>query len=269
MALHSTALQPAPGFASHPGYRVDIEPCPKRVRVAFKGETIADSTGVLLIRETAHTPVYYFPPEDVRLDLMARSDHGSHCPFKGDASYRTVEVGGRRAENAVWSYEAPFAECAEIKGYLGFYWDRMDHWYEEDDEVFVHARDPHVRIDVLASSRPVKVVAAGQTLAESRRGLFLFETGLPTRYYLPREDVRMDLLSASETKTECPYKGRADHWSLHHDGGTVADIAWSYADPLPEVAGIKDHICFYDERVDSLLLDGTPQVKPKTKWSQG
>ena len=268
MVIQSTALQSAPGFASHPGYRVEFEPCAKRVRVAFNGETIADSTGVVLLLETACTPVYYFPPEDVRVDLMARSDHGSHCPFKGDASYRTLEVAGRRAENAVWSYEQPYAECATIRGYRAFYWDRMDHWYEEDEEVFVHARDPHVRIDVLASSRPVRVEAAGLTLAESQRGLFLFETGLPTRYYLPRDDVRMDLLSVSDTKTACPYKGRADHWSLHHDGRTTEDIAWCYADPLPGVAKIKDRICFYDERVDSLFLDGVPLTKPKTKWSR-
>lgn len=268
MPIRSTAQQSAPGFASHPDYRVEIEPCAKRIRVAFNGETVADTTGVLLARETGRTPVYYFPPEDVRLDLMVRSDHGTHCPFKGDASYHTLEVAGRRAENAVWSYEQPFSECAAIKGHLAFFWDRMDSWFEEDEEVFVHARDPYVRIDVLASSRRVEVVAAGLTMADSQRGMFLFETGLPTRYYLPPDDIRMDLLSASDTKTACPYKGQADHWSLHHDDGTIEDIAWSYAAPLPEVAKIKDYVCFYNERVDSLFLDGAPLTKPTTKWSK-
>lgn len=258
MTMQSTVRRPAPGFASHPGYQVEIEPCAKRVRVAFNQEIVADSTRIRLLRETAHTPVYYFPPEDVRLDLTVTSTHRSHCPFKGEASYRSLVVADQRADNVIWSYEAPFIESVAIEGYLGFYWERMDHWYEEDEEVFVHARDPHVRIDVLASSRPLKVVAAGLAVAESRRGLFLFETGLPVRYYLPRDDVRMDLLRPSETKTACPYKGRAQHWSLHHDGQVKADIAWSYAEPLPEAGRIKDYICFYDERVDSLFLDGSP-----------
>ncbi len=257
-----------PGYAAHPNYRIETEPCPKRIRVAFGGETIADSTAVLLLHETKHIPVYYFPRADVRLDLLERTAHSTHCPFKEDASYWTVRVGERSAENAVWSYETPYAEVAQIKDHMAFYWDKMDHWYEEDEEVFVHARDPRVRIDILQSSRPVQVVLAGETVAESTRGRFLFETGLPTRYYLPAEDVRMDLLEPTDSMTACPYKGRARYWSARVGGQLFEDVVWSYPDPVPEAARIKDLLCFYNERIESIRIDGKEVPKPRTKWSR-
>ncbi len=257
-----------PGYATHPGYSIETEPCPKRIRVAFGGETIADSTAVLLLSETKHIPVYYFPRADVRLELLERTAHSTHCPFKEDASYWTVRVGERSAENAVWSYETPYAEVAQIKDYMAFYWDKMDHWYEEDEEVFVHARDPRVRLDILQSSRPVQVILAGETVADSTRGRFLFETGLPTRYYLPSEDVRMDLLEPTDGATDCPYKGRARYWSARVGGQVFEDVVWSYPDPVPEAAKIKDLLCFYNERVDAIRVDGHEVPKPRTKWSR-
>ncbi|MFQ5693930.1 MAG: DUF427 domain-containing protein, partial [Nitrospinota bacterium] len=105
----------------------------------------------------------------------------TRCPYKGDASYWTVTAGGRTAENAVWSYEDPIDEVAGIEGHMAFYWDRMDAWFEEEEEVFVHARDPYKRVDVLQSARRVRVVVAGETVAETRRPRLLVETGRPTR----------------------------------------------------------------------------------------
>ncbi len=265
-----TALrQPAPGFAEHPDYRVDFAPCAKRVRVVFGGETIADSTRVMLMRETRHIPVYYFPRADVRFEAMTRTDQASFCPFKGDASYWSIEAGGRTAENAVWSYENPFAETTQIKETMAFYWDRVDAWYEEDEEVFVHARDPHVRIDILESHRPLRVVLGGETLAETTRARFLFETGLPTRYYIPADDARTDLLTPTETRTRCPYKGEAIYWSAEVGGGVFDDVVWSYPAPLNENARIKDYLCFFNERVDEISVDGAPVDMPETKWSKG
>jgi uncharacterized protein (DUF427 family) len=246
----------ASGFAANPDYRIEFLPCPKRVRVVFNGTTIADSCRAMLMRETGHTPVYYFPRADVRTDLMRPTARHSHCPYKGDASYWTLGVGDRAAENAVWSYQAPFEEVAEIKDYLGFYWDRMDHWYEEDEEVFVHPRDPHVRVDVRLSHRPVRVVLGGETIAESRRARFLFETGLPTRYYIPQADVRIDLLEPSATRSACPYKGTAVYWSARLGEARVEDVAWSYPEPLPECAEIAGHLAFYPERVEAIVVDG-------------
>ncbi len=263
MSQASALRRPAPGFAEHPGYRVDFAPCAKRVRVMLGGETIACSTRVMLMRETRHIPVYYFPRDDVRTEAMTRTDHSSFCPFKGDASYWSIEAGGKTAENAVWSYQNPFAETAQIKDAMAFYWDRVDAWFEEDEEVFVHARDPFTRLDVLDSHRPLRVVVGGKTVAQTTRARFLFETGLPPRHYIPEDDVRMDLLVPSETRTACPYKGTASYYSLRLHGKTHEDLAWTYREPLPETARLKGYLCFFSEKVDAILLDS--EALPKRK----
>ena len=163
--------------------RVRLEPNHRRVRVFFGGEAVADSSTTLYLFETGHLPVYYFPRTDVRFDLLEPTSHRTHCPYKGDASYYTVVAGGLRHENAVWAYPDPIDSVPELRDYVAFYWDRADAWYEEDDEVFKHPRDPYHRVDVLNSSRHVQVVVGGVVVAESRRPRLLFETGLPVRYY--------------------------------------------------------------------------------------
>jgi uncharacterized protein (DUF427 family) len=142
----------------------------------------------------------------------------------------------------------------------------MDAWYEEDEQVFEHPRDPYHRVDVLQSSRQVRVEIGGQVVAESRHPRLLFETNLPTRYYLPVEDVRMDLLEATQTSTVCPYKGTASYWRLRGDP-PARDVAWSYLDPIPEIPKIRGLIAFFNERVDALYVDDELQDKPKTPWS--
>ncbi len=258
----------ASGYAANPDYDVHFEPCPKRVRVFLGGEAIADSTGVMRMHETAHLPVYYFPRPDVRLDLLSPSEHSTFCPYKGEASYWTIGAGAQRAENTVWSYQQPFPETAEIRDYMAFYWNRIDSWMEEDEEVFVHARDPYVRLDVLRSRRPVEVRHYGRALARSENALFLFETGLPTRYYLPADDVDMTRLEATATRSRCPYKGEAIHWSLVDGESREEDLVWSYPDPLPECASIKHRLCFPQERVEAILVDDAPIVRPTTKRSK-
>jgi len=257
----------APGYAQHADYRLTLEPCAKRLRVVFGGETIADTTAARLCHETRHLPVYYFPRADVRMDLLTPTARQTHCPFKGDASYWTIAAGGRNAADAVWSYDDPYDEASAFADHMAFYWDRMDAWFEEDEEVFVHARDPYARIDVVASTRPVRVVAGGEVLAATARALFLFETGLPVRYYIPREDVRMDRLTATEKTTRCPYKGTATYWSLAGGDPAFEDIVWSYPDPLAEVGRIKDYLCVFNERADEITIDGEAVARPVTQWS--
>ncbi|MFQ5959186.1 MAG: DUF427 domain-containing protein [Alphaproteobacteria bacterium] len=126
MAQAAGAAKRRSGFADNPDYRVDFAPCDQRVRVVFNGEAVADTGRAMVMNETAHAPVYYLPRDDVRMDLMARTDHHSYCPYKGDASYWTLTVGGTSAENAMWSYEEPYAEVAYIKDYVAFYADRVD-----------------------------------------------------------------------------------------------------------------------------------------------
>ena len=254
-------------FAEHPDYRVRFEPCAKRVRVMASGTAVADTTRVRLMRETGHVPVYYFPRDDLRMDLLERSDHRTFCPFKGTASYWHVTQGADRRENAVWSYETPFEEVAQIKDYMAFYWNRMDAWLEEEEEVFVHARDPQVRIDVLNSKRRVQVTLGGEVVADTTSACFLFETGLPVRYYIPRGDVRAALLEPSDTVTACPYKGRAAYHSLRVGGTHYRDIVWHYPEPVQEASKIKGLLCFFNEKVDSIRVDGKVVAKPQTKWS--
>ena len=148
------------------------------------------------------------------------------------------------------------------------YSDRMDAWLEEDEEVFVHPRDPYVRLDIVASKRPVTVMLGGRKVAESTNARFLYETGLPTRYYLPAEDVDMSVLAATDTRTACPYKGEAIYWLATIGEETFEDIVWSYPDPTPESSHIKDLMCFFNERVDAILVDGEETPRPKTKWSK-
>ena len=217
-----------PGFKTNPDYRIVFERSPRRVRVKFNGETIADSSAAHLLFETRHLPIYYFPRADVRMELLRATEHHTYCPYKGTASYWSIAAGGRVSENAVWGYPEPFDEVAAIKDYVAFYWDRVDAWFEEDDEIFVHARDPYKRVDVVNSSRPVKVTVGGVTVAETRRARFLFETRLPTRYYIPPEDVRMDLLVPSEKVTSCPYKGTARYYSVR-----IASSFFFLSFPIP------------------------------------
>jgi uncharacterized protein (DUF427 family) len=142
----------------------------------------------------------------------------------------------------------------------------MDSWFEEDDEVFVHPRDPYHRVDVLNSSRHVKVVVEGEVVAETHRPRLLFETGLPTRYYFPKLDVRLELLEPTDSVTACPYKGQARYWSVRVGDHVVKDLVWSYPTTIPECPKIENLLSFYNEKVD-LYVDGELQVRPKTPWS--
>ena len=259
--------KPSPGFAKAPDYRVGFEPTPRRLRVEFNGEILADTLDGRVLLETKHVPVYYFPQADVHMELLTPTDLTTFCPFKGEASYWTLSAGGRTAENAVWSYTDPYAETRAIRDYLGFYWNKMDHWYEEDEEIFVHPRDPYKRIDAVPSSRPGKVILGGEVVAESTGAHFLFETGMPVRYYIPPEDVNFDLLSATDTSSRCPYKGIASYWSAEIGAETFGDIAWSYAEPIAECPKIKGLVCFFNENVDDIQVDGVSIDRATTQWS--
>ena len=255
-------------WEENPDFGMEFVPSPRRVRVLLGGEPIADSTRVMLLREPRHVPVYYFPKADLRTDLLARTDHHSHCPWKGHCSYFTVTAGGKTVENGAWSYEDPYPQVAYLRDHVAFYWGRMDKWLEEDEEVFVHARDPYKRVDVCLSHREVRVMLAGQELARSTEARFLFETGHQTRYYLPAADVRMDLLVPSATRTSCPYKGNAVYYSAKIGDTLIEDVAWSYPEPIAECPRIKGLIAFFNERVDETLVDGRAVEKARTKWSR-
>ncbi len=246
-----------------PGRALYLEPTPKRIRVELGGETIADSRRAMLLHESGLQPIYYFPPEDVRRDLLEPSERHTHCPKKGEASYYTLRVGERVVKDGAWYYPAPLDGAPPIKDLIAFYWDRVDRWLEEAEEIVVHPRDPYHRIDVIRSERHVRVSLDGRLLAESRRAVALFESSLPPRWYLPREDVLAEL-EPSDTVTRCPYKGTAGYYSIPG----AKDLIWCYAEPLPEVGRIKGLLCFFNEKVD-LELDGELQPRPETAFSRG
>ena len=250
------------------GKSLYIEPTPKRVRVEVAGETIADSRRAVILQESGLQPVYYFPPDDVRTDLFEPTERHTKCPIKGEASYYSIRVGDREVRNGAWYYPEPIEGAAQIAGMIAFYWDRVDRWLEEDEEILVHPRDPYHRIDVLPSSRHVRISLEGELLAESAHPTALFESNLPPRWYLPREDVVAEL-EPTETVTHCGYKGQASYYAVRlGSGDTVRDLVWTYTDPFPEAGRIQNLLCFFNERVD-IELDGEPQERPVSAWSRG
>ncbi|MBI4528620.1 MAG: DUF427 domain-containing protein [Deltaproteobacteria bacterium] len=250
-----------------PGHWIHVSQSPRQVRVTFSGETIADSKQVKLLREAGVLPVYYFPPEDVCKKFLRETQQKSRCPYKGEASYWTVRIGDNVADNAAWTYFTPLPEAEGLRGFFAFEWNKMDAWYEEDEEVFVHPRDPYKRVDVLQSKRHVVVRIAGDIVADTRRPRVLFETNHPVRYYIFPEDIRMDLLEASATKSRCPYKGRADYWSVRVRERLFKDLVWGYMEPIPECPKIKGLLCFFQERGAEIYVDDERIATPKTKWA--
>lgn len=241
-----------------PAHRLLFEDFPRRVRAVFGGEVVLDTRRGKLLHESAHLPRLYVPEGDVRADLLVPTDHRTHCPFKGDASYWSVRVGERVAENAFWAYPAPIEEASWLAGYQACYADRMDAWFDEDEEIAGHLRDPYHRVDVRESSRHVRVLVDGQVVAETGRPKLLSETGLPNRYFIPPEDVRRDLLQPSATHTVCPYKGTASYWMLQVSGRRIPDAAWGYPAPLENAFKVRDHLCFAGGAGVTLEVDGEP-----------
>ena len=242
---------------------VHIELSPRRVRTYFGGMLIADSDQVLLVYETKRPPAYWFPIADVRMAYLHREN-------PSDASTEAIRwrlvVNDRVAEKAARAYAKPTGDKAALEGHITFYWNEMDAWFEEDEEVFVHPRDPYTRVDTVHSSRHVRVEIRGVVVAETRRPVLLFETGLPTRYYIPKQDVRMDLLVPASSVTRCPYKGVARYWSGPVGDEMIQDIVWSYPAPIPECPKIENLLSFYNERVE-LYVDGVLQDRPLTPFS--
>ena len=243
--------------------RVKVEQGFKRVRAYLHGELVADTTAPLLVWEIPFYPAYYIPEADVRAELLP-SGRTDHSPSRGDARYSHIQVGGAVTEDAAWRY--PESPIEELRGAIRLDWEAMDAWLEEDEQIYVHPRSPYTRVDVLRSSRHVEVEVDGVKVADSVRPVLLFETGLPVRYYLPKTDVRLDLLTATETTSQCPYKGTAEYYTLTIDGTAHDDLVWWYRHPAHESAGIAGLVAFYNEKVD-LIVDGDRLERPRTHFS--
>jgi len=249
---------------SKPRGRVRIETGAKRVRAYLAGTVVADTARPVLVWEVPYYPTYYFPLSDVRAEHLEPDGGVAHSPSRGDGHTLTVRAGDREAPGAALRYEDSPIE--ELRDLIRLDWESMDAWFEEDEQVFTHPRDPTTRVDILPSSRHVRVEIDGVTVAESTSPRLLFETGLPTRYYLPKTHVRLDLLIPTDTVSHCPYKGQAEWWSLRAGEAVHEDLAWSYPTPLPESQRIAGLISFYNEKLD-IYVDGELQERPSTKFS--
>jgi uncharacterized protein (DUF427 family) len=249
-------------FGHHPGgvlnSRIEgpkhvlyFEGYPRRMRARLGDETVFDTTGGKLLYESSLPPVLYVPEGDVRQDLLEPTEHSTHCPFKGDASYWTVRAGDRVSENAFWGYPDPIESAPWLRGYVAAHPGAFDAWYEEDEEILGGlVRDPYHRVEVLSASVRVTVRAGGTVVAESARPKLVYETSHPVRAYLPLEDVRGDLLDPSEKTSICPYKGVATYWSVRAGGETYEDAVWTYSNVLPESGAAGGLVSFLGDGIE-------------------
>jgi uncharacterized protein (DUF427 family) len=243
--------------------RVRVEPCPRRIRAFLDGTCVVDTTNASYVWEVPYYPAYYVPVGDVRADLVPTGET-RRSPSRGDGVVFDVKTD--RAVAAGAALRHPESPLEEIRELVRLSWDGDLEWFEEDEPVYTHARDPYKRVDVLASTRHVVVEVDGTVVAESRSPRILYETSLPPRFYLPMTDVRLDLLEATTTQSHCPYKGTATYWTLVLDGKRYEDFVWCYRAPFPESQKIAGMVCFYNEKVD-LIVDGTRLERPHTKFS--
>ena len=207
-------------------------------------------------------PVYYVPKEDVTAELVATGER-KHSPSRGEAVVSDVKTATGVSPGAALSY--PDSPIDQLRGLVRVAWTDDLQWLEEDEPVYTHPRDPYTRVDVLASSRRIRVEVEGVTVAESHSPRILYETNLPPRYYLPMSDVRLELLEPTGAVTHCPYKGAATYWTLVIDHQRHENVVWCYRAPFPEAQKIAGLLCFYNEKVD-LYVDDVHQERPHTKF---
>lgn len=252
-----------------PGYPAAIEvdqvqPVARRVRGVLAGQVVFDTVRAVYVWELPYYPQYYVPLADVAPGCLGGAGPLQRLK-RGSARPHDLVVGEVVRPGAARVYGDDALDG--VRQTVRFDWDALDAWFEEDEEVFVHPKNPYARIDVLRSTRHLRVEVKGQILAESASPVLLFETGLPTRYYLNRSEVHFKHLEPSSTQTACPYKGRTScYWSVRVDGTVHADLAWSYDFPTREALPIAGLVAFYNEKVD-LTLDGVRLERPQTHFS--
>lgn len=246
--------------------RFTWEPSSRWVRGVVGDVAVVDSRHQILVWEPGHkVPEYGFPESHVRTDLLvpgSAPEQQRWRPATKDVAWFDLVDGDRRIPAAAWRWTVP-----GLEHYIGVSWfpGVLDGWFEEDEPVITHPRDPGSRIDVLPTSRHVVVRVDGEQVAESSTAVVLYEHGLPARFYLPAADLRWEALTPVDLRTTCPYKGEADrYWALA--SAPEREIAWSYSAPFHQVSAIKDRIAFYNERVE-LVVDGAPYVDSPRSWA--
>ncbi|MDJ0752806.1 MAG: DUF427 domain-containing protein [Ardenticatenaceae bacterium] len=217
------------------------------IRAEINGVTIADSKQAMLMIENRGELDYYFPIADIKPGSLIQSEYTESSGYRGTKTFWHVQAGDKTVENAAWTYETK-AGRPDFSGFVALKWDSVDHWYEEEEEVFLHPRHPYHRVDFVPSSRHVEVFVDEVKVADTTRPLLIFETTLPTRYYIPEEDVNFDYLQSIEGTTHCPYKGFADYYTIKVNGERYDHAAWTYPEPIPEAPRLKGKIAFWPEK---------------------
>jgi len=241
-----------------------VAPAPRRVRGVAGGDVVFDTTRALYVWEWPHYPCYYVPLADVRSGALTPDGDPASTP-QGDAQSQRLHAGGLERPAAARLILA--SALPGLRDTVRFEWSALDGWFEEDEEIFVHPRSPYTRVDALRSTRSVRVERDGVVLAASASPVMVYETGLPTRYYLDQRNVRFEHLVPSKTRTECPYKGRVSgYWSASINGRIHPDLAWMYSFPTRQLLPIAGLVAFLNERVD-IFIDGQAQARPKTHMS--
>jgi uncharacterized protein (DUF427 family) len=240
-----------------------VEPVPRRIRAYLGDQKVLDTTQALYVWEWPNYPQYYIPLADVRQELLVAEGHTQQTG-RGLVELRGLRAGDlHRPRVARVVTESPIGG---LTGTVRFDWAAMDAWFEEDEQVFVHPRSPYTRVDALRSNRTVRVELEGQVLADACSSVMVFETGLPTRYYLSRTDVDFAPLVPTDTVSACPYKGTTTgYWSVQAGGTVHPDLAWSYDFPTRQLLPIAGMIAFYNEKVD-ITLGGQPLERPQTHF---
>lgn len=240
-----------------------VAPVPRRIRGIKGDETIVDTTRALYVWEWPHYPQYYFPKEDVKMHGLVEGEE--FATPQGDARRLYLRAGA--VERSPVGRTITSSTLAGVARTVRLEWNALDRWFEEDEEVFVHPRSPYKRVDALRSTRAVRIELNGIVLAQAQGCVMVFETGLPTRYYLDPTNVRFASLTPSSTRTQCPYKGSTGgYWSAHANGAHVADVAWTYLFTTPAMTPIAGLIAFLNEKVD-VFIDGRLEPRPVTHFS--
>ena len=230
-----------------------VEPVPRRIRALLGGEVVVDTLRARYVWEWPAYPQFYIPVDDVRSGVLV-AEGGTESTPRGDVESYGLRAGDIERPKAAKVLQA--STIPELTGTVRFDWSALDAWFEEDEQVFGHPRDPYVRVDALRSTRRVRVEIDGVVLADTSSPVMVFETGLPTRYYINRTDVRWSLLDPTGTITLCPYKGRTSQgWSARAGGREYPEVAWAYDFPMRELLPIAGLVAFYNEKVD-IFVDG-------------
>jgi uncharacterized protein (DUF427 family) len=252
---------------SPPNQQVVFAPTGTKIRAEFDTEVVAESRNAMLLRESPFRLVYGFPKVEVTSSALQARSETDHAGGLGAVRYWDLITDGTRREQALYEYLDTREGVPDLRGYLFVEWASANRWFEEEEQLIGHPRDPFTRIDVRQTAYHIQVELEGVTVADTSRPLVLAETGVPIRYYVPSDDITWYYLIDSETTSSCAYKGRARYWHLQVNGTVHEDLVWAYLEPLQDATLVKDALCFYQEKL-TLRIDGEVEARAPRSFTK-